>query len=85
VKPEHFFIDPKMWDMDRSDDVIIIHITSMPRTQAMKLAFYAELPKKLQQTVGLKADDVFISIITNQAEDWSFGKGVAQLLLAEKD
>ena len=80
VDKDHFFIDPHMWDMDRSDDTLVIHITSMHRTTDMKLAFYQALPPALEKAVGLKPDDVFISIITNQREDWSFGKGIAQLL-----
>ena len=80
VKDSNFFIDPKMWDMNRSDDVIVIHITSMPRTKEMKLAFYEQLPVRLESAVGLRPDDVFISIVTNQDQDWSFGNGKAQLL-----
>ena len=80
VDAGHFFINRSMWGMQRTDDVIIIHITSMPRTQAMKLAFYQALPRALQDAVGLKPDDVFISIVSNQPEDWSFGQGIAQLL-----
>ncbi|MEC8882932.1 MAG: tautomerase family protein [Pseudomonadota bacterium] len=78
---EHaFMINQTMWDMQRSDDVIVIHITSMPRTTQMKLDFYQQLPQALEEKLGIKPDDVFISIVTNQPEDWSFGKGKAQLL-----
>jgi phenylpyruvate tautomerase PptA (4-oxalocrotonate tautomerase family) len=77
VDPDCFFIDKTMWDMERTDDVIVIHITSMPRTQSMKLSFYEKLPRALELAVGLKPDNVFISIVTNQAEDWTFGKGVS--------
>ena len=80
VEANHFLIDRTMWDMQRNEDVIVIHITSMPRAQEMKLDFYKALPAALESAVGLKPDNVFISIISNQAEDWSFGKGKAQLL-----
>ena len=63
-----------------TDDVIVIHIASMPRTQEMKMDFYKALPAALESAVGLKPDNVFISIVSNKAEDWSFGKGRAQLL-----
>ena len=79
VDADHFFIDRTM-EMQRTEDVIVIHITSMPRTQEMKLDFYKALPAALESAVGLKPDNVFISIISNKAEDWSFGKGNAQLL-----
>ena len=80
VEADHFFIDRHMWNMNRTDDVIIIHITSAPRTSEMKRDFYRELPLALGKALGLSHDDVFISIITNQPEDWSFGQGQAQLL-----
>lgn len=80
VDADHFFIDRTMWEMQRTEDVIVIHITSMPRTQAMKLDFYKALPAALESAVGLKPDNIFISIVSNQPEDWSFGKGNAQLL-----
>ena len=80
IKPGHFFINPVMWDMNRTRDVIVIHITSAPRTKEMKLLFYQQLPLKLQSAIGLSPDDVFISIISNGMEDWSFGRGKAQLL-----
>ena len=83
VEANHFLIDRTMWDMQRTEDVIVIHITSMPRTQEMKLDFYKALPAALESAVGLKPDNVFISIISNKAEDWSFGKGRAQLLEAD--
>jgi hypothetical protein len=75
-----FYIDQKMWDVERSQDVIVFHIFTSPRTQAMKLAFYEQLPRALNQAIGLRPEDVFISIMSNQQEDWSFGNGQAQLL-----
>ena len=30
VEANHFLIDRAMWDMQRNEDVIVIHITSMP-------------------------------------------------------
>lgn len=80
VEGNHLHINPVMWEMKRTDDVIVLHITSSPRTRAMKLAFYQELPSRLQKAIELKPDNVFISILTNQYEDWSFGQGQAQLL-----
>mgnify|MGYP001981653146 CR=1 FL=1 len=80
VDETHFLIDPHMWDMNRSDRTLVIHVTSMPRSTEMKLAFYQAVPVALQHAIGLDPDDIFISIITNQAEDWSFGQGKAQLV-----
>ena len=79
-KKTHFFIDPIMWDIDRSDDVIVIYITSIPRDESMKQALYKDLMERLGKAVSLRPQDIFISIVHNQKCDWSFGNGVAQLL-----
>ena len=79
-KASHFRIDRKMWGVDRSNDVVLLHITTSPRTKEMKLAFYKRLPQILNDKVNLRPEDVFISLVENQREDWSFGLGVAQLL-----
>ena len=80
MKPAHFNINKKMFGVNRSDDVILLHITSSPRSTTMKLDFYARLPQLLQENLGVRPEDVFISIISNNKEDWSFGNGRAQLL-----
>ena len=80
IEPECSFIDKTMWDMERTNDIIVIHITSTPRTSEMKKAFFKELPIALENAIGLKPDNVFISIVNNQIEDWTFGKGVQQLV-----
>ena len=79
-KPKRFQIDKEMWDIERSDDVVVIHITTSPRTTDMKLAFYKALPTCLNEKIGLRTEDIFISILSNSREDWSFGNGQAQLL-----
>lgn len=79
-KKSHFFIDKQMWDVNRTDDVIVIYITSIPRNQEMKQALYKELVTVLDKKVGVRAEDIFVSIVNNEKSDWSFGKGIAQLL-----
>ena len=80
MKQEHFDINKKMWGVARSDDIILLHITSAPRAKQMKLDFYRRLPQLLNENLDLRPEDVFISILTNTKEDWSFGNGQAQLL-----
>jgi len=79
-KIEHFDIDREIWDIKRSDDVLIIQITTSPRTKEMKLALFQLLPKILQEKINHRPEDVFINIVTSNKEDWSFGNGKAQLL-----
>merc|ERR1719240_688105 len=73
-------IDKEMWDVDRSDDVIVFHVFTSPRTSEMKLALYERLPQILEEKVKLRPEDVFISVSSNTREDWSFGNGKAHLL-----
>eukprot|EP00747_Dinoflagellata_sp_TGD_P171081 gnl/TRDRNA2_/TRDRNA2_204244_c0_seq1.p1 gnl/TRDRNA2_/TRDRNA2_204244_c0~~gnl/TRDRNA2_/TRDRNA2_204244_c0_seq1.p1 ORF type:complete len:216 (-),score=49.01 gnl/TRDRNA2_/TRDRNA2_204244_c0_seq1:99-746(-) len=80
MKPGALQIDKEMWDVKRSDDVVVFHIFTSPRTYEMKLALYKRLPEILAEKIKLRPEDVFISVSSNTREDWSFGNGIAQLL-----
>jgi phenylpyruvate tautomerase PptA (4-oxalocrotonate tautomerase family) len=79
-KKSHFIFNKMMWEGNRSDDVIAIHITSILRTKEMKLNFYRELVNVLTSNPGVRKEDIFVTIVHNEPENWSFGKGAAQLL-----
>lgn len=81
--PEELQIDRNMWGVERSDDLIVFHVFTSPRTKLMKCALYKRLPELLKSKIGTRPDDVFISIFSNSREDWSFGNGRAQLLDSE--
>lgn len=75
-----FHFNKEIWGVKRSDDVIVIYITSIKRSQSMKKALYQELIKVLGKNPKVRKEDVFVSIVTVKKEDWSFGNGIAQLL-----
>ncbi len=79
-KKSHFLIDKTIWDGNRSDDVVVIYITSIPRTKEIKINLYKELVKVLGRSPKIRKEDIFVSIINNDRENWSFGKGLAQLV-----
>lgn len=79
-KKSHFIIDKTIWDGNRSDDVVVIYITSIPRSSELKEALYQELVKVLGKNPKIRKEDIFVSIVNNTLVDWSFGKGVAQLV-----
>ena len=80
-KRDFRFLDKKMWGVDRSDEVILIHITSIPRTKEMKLTLYKELVSILAGKLALtREEDILVTIVHNEPENWTFGKGLAQLL-----
>lgn len=81
--PEHFIVQDTGLDIPRTRNVVVVTVTSRPRTRAMKETFYAELCRELKASCGIEASDVMVSIVTNTDEDWSFGHGRGQFLTGE--
>jgi len=79
-KKSHFMIDKTIWDGNRSDDVVVIYITSILRAKEMKINLYKELVNVLTTNPGVRKEDIFVTIVHNERENWSFGKGIAQLI-----
>lgn len=77
--PDSLVYDPVYLDIPRTDGVIIIQITlNEGRSVEMKKAFYSTLAERLNQELGVRVQDVFISLVEVKKENWSFGNGVAQ-------
>lgn len=79
-KKGHFHFDKTIWGVKRSDDVIVIHITSIKRPQELKKKLYNEFAKVLGKNPKVRKEDIFVCITDVEREDWSFGNGIAQLL-----
>jgi 4-oxalocrotonate tautomerase len=63
----------------RSAEAILIQVTlNEGRTLEMKQAFYKKVADGLHERVGLRREDVFISLVEVKKENWSFGNGEAQ-------
>jgi 4-oxalocrotonate tautomerase len=63
----------------RSDDCIFLQITlNAGRTLETKQRFYKAVADGLHEGLGLRREDVFISLVEVQKENWSFGNGEAQ-------
>jgi Tautomerase enzyme len=67
----------------RSDSVLLLQVTSRPRSREMKEAFYRLLVERLASRCGILPDDVMVNFVTNADEDWSFGAGRAQFVTGE--
>jgi hypothetical protein len=67
----------------RSDNVLLLQVTSRPRSREMKENFYRLLVDRLATRCGISSDDVVVNFVTNADEDWSFGAGRAQFLTGE--
>jgi hypothetical protein len=68
---------------NRSDKVILLQVTSRPRSREMKEHFYRLLVGRLAVRCRIPPDDVIVNFVTNADEDWSFGAGRAQFLTGE--
>ena len=65
--------------IERSDDLVIIQIALRKgRAVEAKQALYRAIAERLQRAPGVRPADVFVTLVENGPEDWSFGDGVAQ-------
>ncbi|GAA4964876.1 tautomerase family protein [Kineococcus glutinatus] len=67
----------------RTDDVVVLQMTSRQRTREQKERFYALLVANLADRCGIAPTDVVVSVVENSDADWSFGHGRAQFLTGE--
>lgn len=71
--------DPSYLDIKRTDGIIFIQITlNEGRTVELKKTFYKTLAARLNEELGVRMEDVFISLVEVKKENWSFGSGIAQ-------
>jgi phenylpyruvate tautomerase PptA (4-oxalocrotonate tautomerase family) len=68
---------------DRSDDLVVVQVTSTPRSLAARKAFYELAAEKLSSDCGIAPQNLMINIVTVSESDWSFGMGRAQFLTGE--
>jgi phenylpyruvate tautomerase PptA (4-oxalocrotonate tautomerase family) len=78
----NFIIQDTGLNIDRTQKVVFISITSRRRTEQQKTNLYTKLVEELR-TCGLQQNDIVVSIVTNSDADWSFGNGRAQFLTGE--
>jgi phenylpyruvate tautomerase PptA (4-oxalocrotonate tautomerase family) len=67
----------------RSEHIVVVQVTTRPRSQLEKQTFYELLCQELAKRCEVKASDVVVSMTQNADEDWSFGYGRAQFLTGE--
>ncbi|RJO97490.1 tautomerase family protein [Exiguobacterium sp. RIT452] len=69
--------------LTRTNHVVLISVTSKTRTKEKKQALYRLLAERLEAVCGLAPSDLMVSIVENDAADWSFGLGKAQFLTGD--
>lgn len=78
-KAGHMLMDPQFGGVSRSPAALIIEIVFLQgRSDQQKRALYHQIAGQAQ-TLGMRADDIIISLIENGKMDWSLGRGLAYL------
>ncbi|NWA29886.1 tautomerase family protein [Pseudomonas gingeri] len=77
---EELFIHPTFMEMNRTPNAMIITILiGAHRPQSDKSILMATITRLLEKAADISPDDVFIALIPVPNENFSFGRGVAQL------
>lgn len=82
-KRSRMIVEDTGLDIPRSDNVVVLQVTTRPRGRAAKEQFYRLLVDELERSCGIAPSDVMVSMVENTDEDWSFGHGRAQFLTGE--
>ena len=76
---ENLVYDPEYLNIQRTDGLVIIQITlNEGRNVELKKTFYKRLAERLHEELGIRMEDVFVSLVEVKKENWSFGNGIAQ-------
>jgi 4-oxalocrotonate tautomerase len=76
--PHTLRFDRHYLDVGRTDRFVLVRVTmSAGRSTEAKQAFYRRLADLLADRVGLREEDLAVTLVENSREDWSFGRGQA--------
>jgi len=76
---EDLIYDPTYLGIQRTDEILFIQITlNAGRTVDLKRALYQTIADRLHEQLGVRKEDVFISLVEVTKENWSYGNGIAQ-------
>lgn len=76
-EPGDLVHDPGYLGIARSNDIVMLQITiSAGRPLERKRALYAQIADNLA-ALGVRREDVWISLVEVARENWSFGNGIA--------
>ena len=81
--PSRMIVEDTGLGIERTPNMLVLQVTTRPRSRAMKQAFYSSLVEKLEAACGIAPSNVLVTFVTNTDEDWSFGLGRAQFLTGE--
>lgn len=85
LEAEALCADPGYLTSGRDEAWLLIEITAgKPRSVDTKRAFYQDLAQRLSVDPGVRRGNLMVVIRHNNAEDWSFGDGIASMLPREE-
>lgn len=77
--PEDLVFDRQYLDIARGNGFVAIQLTlNAGRSVEQKQALIADIAAGLNARAGIRKEDVFVSLVEVQKENWSFGNGIAQ-------
>ncbi|MGO4684019.1 tautomerase family protein [Hyphomicrobium sp. 2TAF46] len=79
-EPSRVRIEDTGLGIERTEKVVLIQVTSRPRSTEEKQEFYRLLTEALSSRCGIAPSDVMVNFVINTDADWSFGNGEAQFL-----
>ena len=79
----HIIAEDTGLGLERSEGVTVIQIFQQGRNAEQKRAAYDQLAKRLDAAALVRPEDLIVSVMANEREDWSFGLGRAQFLTGE--
>jgi phenylpyruvate tautomerase PptA (4-oxalocrotonate tautomerase family) len=76
---DNFIYDPDYLGIHRTSDLVMVQIFfNEGRSVAQKQALYKAIAEGLSEQLGVRLEDVFITLVEVKKENWSFGNGIAQ-------
>lgn len=79
--PADLIYDPSFFGIERSPDIVFIQLAlAEGRTLEQKRGFYRQVADALHERLGMRQEDVFISLVGTGRDDWSFGNGQSSLV-----
>lgn len=81
IEPENLIFDPSYLGIERSEDLVIIQIIlRVGRDRETRVRLHDRIATLLEQSPGMRPEDVFITLIENDYANWSVGRGEAPLM-----
>ena len=81
VTEENIIYPSSYMSIPHTSEIIYIHITAKKgRSSEMKKNLYESITSLIHQKTAHNIDDIMIIMVENEEENWSFGRGKAQLI-----